>query len=232
MIELERAAGPDDRRPTSCWSGSGPPRSAAPTCGSPGTATSSCRPGSRGCSGHETAGEVVEVGAAVTGYAVGDRVVGHPQRRLRAVRVLPAGAEQHVPGLRGLRHHPGRRVRRVPAGARRSRCSAATCSGCPTRCPSPRPRWSSRCPAACAARTRWACGYGDVVVVIGAGPIGIFHVMLARLAGARKIIVVEPERTPAGRGQAGRRRRAGRGPARGPARGGDGRTPAAAAPMW
>ena len=33
---------------------------------------------------------------------------------------------------------------------------------------------------------------GDVVVVLGAGPIGILHVKLARLAGARKIVVSEP----------------------------------------
>lgn len=33
---------------------------------------------------------------------------------------------------------------------------------------------------------------GDVVVILGAGPIGILHVKLARLAGARTIIVSEP----------------------------------------
>jgi L-iditol 2-dehydrogenase len=33
---------------------------------------------------------------------------------------------------------------------------------------------------------------GDVVTVLGAGPIGILHVKLARLAGARRIIVSEP----------------------------------------
>ena len=33
---------------------------------------------------------------------------------------------------------------------------------------------------------------GDVVAILGAGPIGILHVKLARLAGARRIIVSEP----------------------------------------
>lgn len=33
---------------------------------------------------------------------------------------------------------------------------------------------------------------GDIVLVLGAGPIGILHVMLARLSGARRIIVSEP----------------------------------------
>lgn len=38
---------------------------------------------------------------------------------------------------------------------------------------------------------RVAVAMGDVVVVLGAGPIGILHVKLARFAGARKIIVSE-----------------------------------------
>jgi L-iditol 2-dehydrogenase len=33
---------------------------------------------------------------------------------------------------------------------------------------------------------------GDVVVVLGAGPIGILHIKLARLSGARAVIVSEP----------------------------------------
>lgn len=33
---------------------------------------------------------------------------------------------------------------------------------------------------------------GDVVVILGAGPIGILHVKLARFSGARRIIVSEP----------------------------------------
>ena len=41
---------------------------------------------------------------------------------------------------------------------------------------------------------------GDVVVILGAGPIGMIHLQLARLAGAEKVIVSEPH--------AGRRARA------------------------
>jgi L-iditol 2-dehydrogenase len=49
-------------------------------------------------------------------------------------------------------------------------------------------------PLACALRGSRACriGDGDVVVVYGAGPIGLFHVALARLAGARAVVVCEP----------------------------------------
>jgi L-iditol 2-dehydrogenase len=49
-------------------------------------------------------------------------------------------------------------------------------------------------PLACALRGSRACriGDGDVVVVFGAGPVGLFHVALARLAGARAVVVCEP----------------------------------------
>jgi L-iditol 2-dehydrogenase len=49
-------------------------------------------------------------------------------------------------------------------------------------------------PLACALRGSRAChiGEGDVVVVYGAGPIGLFHVALARLAGAGAVVVCEP----------------------------------------
>jgi L-iditol 2-dehydrogenase len=35
-------------------------------------------------------------------------------------------------------------------------------------------------------------GFADIVVIIGAGPIGLMHVLLARLRGAMKIIVSDP----------------------------------------
>ena len=49
-------------------------------------------------------------------------------------------------------------------------------------------------PLACVmnGQERVNVGMGEVVVVLGAGPIGILHVKLARRAGARTIIVSEP----------------------------------------
>lgn len=38
-------------------------------------------------------------------------------------------------------------------------------------------------------------GPGDVVVIVGAGPIGIMHLLLARLAGARTVVVSEVAET-------------------------------------
>jgi L-iditol 2-dehydrogenase len=49
-------------------------------------------------------------------------------------------------------------------------------------------------PLACALRGSQACRLqeGDVVLVYGAGPIGLLHIALARLAGAGAVVVCEP----------------------------------------
>jgi L-iditol 2-dehydrogenase len=49
-------------------------------------------------------------------------------------------------------------------------------------------------PLACALRGSRACeiAEGDTVIVFGAGPIGLFHIALARLAGAAEVVVCEP----------------------------------------
>lgn len=49
-------------------------------------------------------------------------------------------------------------------------------------------------PLACALRGSQACliTVGEVVLVYGAGPIGLLHVTLARLAGASAVVVCEP----------------------------------------
>jgi L-iditol 2-dehydrogenase len=49
-------------------------------------------------------------------------------------------------------------------------------------------------PLACALRGSRACGTGpgDVVLICGAGPVGLLHVALARLAGAAAVLVADP----------------------------------------
>ncbi|WP_210493321.1 zinc-binding dehydrogenase [Patulibacter sp. SYSU D01012] len=49
-------------------------------------------------------------------------------------------------------------------------------------------------PLACVLRGARACsvGPGDVVLVVGAGPIGLMHVLVARAKGAARVVVSEP----------------------------------------
>jgi L-iditol 2-dehydrogenase len=51
-------------------------------------------------------------------------------------------------------------------------------------------------PLACALRGTTACriGDGDVVVIFGAGPVGLMHLQLARLRNPARVIVSEPSR--------------------------------------
>jgi threonine dehydrogenase-like Zn-dependent dehydrogenase len=51
-------------------------------------------------------------------------------------------------------------------------------------------------PLSCCVRGQDALDVGveDTVVVVGAGPIGLFHTMLARLSGARKVVVANRSR--------------------------------------
>lgn len=49
-------------------------------------------------------------------------------------------------------------------------------------------------PLACCIRglKNAGTGFNDDVLIVGAGPIGLFHLQLAKIAGARKVIVSEP----------------------------------------
>jgi 2-desacetyl-2-hydroxyethyl bacteriochlorophyllide A dehydrogenase len=133
--------------------------------------------------GHEYAGRVVEVGAAVTGLAVGDHVTsipGGPCGRCALCRGgRPSMCPNRVSGRRGSWAPelvvPAELVWRLPDDVS-DRLGALTE------------------PLACAVRAvdRAELRNGDRVLVIGAGPIGLLVQQVARAAGARTIIVSEP----------------------------------------
>ncbi|MBM3944792.1 MAG: zinc-binding dehydrogenase [SAR202 cluster bacterium] len=136
--------------------------------------------------GHEFSGVVSRLGKGVTRWKVGDRIIGgggtHPQGLLPAAFTMPrfdfrtdgfkvpqpkAYAEKFV--------MDDWAPLRTPDNV--SDLEAALCE-----------------PAANAMRTIRRSGLktGDTVAVIGAGPIGLFCLQIARASGAGKIIVVEP----------------------------------------
>lgn len=143
--------------------------------------------------GHEIAGEVVESGANVTGWAAGDRV--------QVIAAVPCGTCPDC--VRGRMpvcpnqtsvgyHYDGgfaeylivpRAVlavdglNRIPDGVDFAEASVAE-------------------PLACVLNGQELAGVGegDDVVVVGAGPIGCLHVRLARARGARRVFLVELNR--------------------------------------
>ena len=143
--------------------------------------------------GHEIAGEIVEVGEGVTGWAAGDRV--------QVIAAIPCGkCEFCTAGLMticpnqlsmGYDFDGGFApfmivppnvlavdgLNRIPDGVSYAEASVSE-------------------PFACAINAQELADTheGDVVVVVGSGPIGCLHVRLARARGAAKVFLVELSR--------------------------------------
>ncbi|GAA1996793.1 zinc-dependent dehydrogenase [Catenulispora subtropica] len=143
--------------------------------------------------GHEIAGEVVEVGAQVSGFAAGDRVQviaaipdGTCEECRRGHQTVctnqesmgyqyEGGFAQYMIVPRSVLAVGG--LHRVPEGVGFDEASVAE-------------------PLACVLNGQELArvGAGDVVVVFGAGPIGCLHVRLARSRGASRVMLVELNR--------------------------------------
>jgi L-iditol 2-dehydrogenase len=143
--------------------------------------------------GHEIAGEVVETGADVTGWAAGDRV--------QVIAAIPcgqcaecrAGRMTVCPNQESMGYHyeggfaqylvvPAKvlavnGLNRIPDGVGFAEASVAE-------------------PLACVLNGQELAhvGTGDDVVVIGSGPIGCLHVRLARARGAARVFLVDLNR--------------------------------------
>ena len=147
-------------------------------------------PGTIRIPGHEIVGDLAELGANVTSLHVGQRVMvapnygcghcrqcinGHNNRcaNYGAVGVTMDGAFAEYMRIPAPLIFQGGLI---PVDAATDPAAAALIE-----------------PLACVVRGQAALDIGpnDLVLVIGAGPIGNMHVMLARLKGARRIIVSE-----------------------------------------
>ncbi len=141
--------------------------------------------------GHEFAGVVAHAGDGVTAFKVGDRVCMDPVVPCRACAYCKAGLENVCQNRQAMGYEfdgafaeyiripaialQAGNVFRVPEGMS---FEAAALSE----------------PLACCinGQRNARVGVGDSVVILGAGPIGLMHAALARVAGARQVIVSEP----------------------------------------
>jgi L-iditol 2-dehydrogenase len=148
-------------------------------------------PGSVRIPGHEVVGEIAAIGDEVSGYEVGQRVfvapnMGHSNNRatvsgnnnmdpeFQAIGINLDGAFAEYMRVPALAIQQGNLM---PVAGDVDPAVAALIE-----------------PLACVLRGQNALGVrdGDIVVVMGAGPIGILHVKLANLRGALRVIVSEP----------------------------------------
>jgi L-iditol 2-dehydrogenase len=136
--------------------------------------------------GHEWVGEIVDVGSEVTEFGVGDRVAAFGQ--------VVCGMCENC--QRGIFNYCLNRTRAIEGGfSQYGRASVQGLLPIPDGVAYEEAAFTE--PLACCINGTWRSdiGLGDDVVVVGAGPIGLLHVQLARLQGARVIATdLIPER--------------------------------------
>jgi len=141
--------------------------------------------------GHEFAGEVVQTGSSVVGFAVGDHVCVDP--------VLPCGGCFYC--LNGMENVC---QNRVAIGYEYDGCFAEfvripakfITQGNMQKLPKDMTFTAGALaePLSCVinGQRKLNITIGDTVVIMGAGPIGIMHMMVAKASGASTVIVSEP----------------------------------------
>lgn len=141
--------------------------------------------------GHEFAGDVVQAGAGVTQFKVGDRVCMDPVIPCRACAYCKSGLENVCVNRQAMGYEfdgAFAEYIRIPA--------IALTAGNVFRMPQGMSFEAAALaePLACCinGQRNAGVGMGDSVVILGAGPIGLMHAALARNAGARQVIVSEP----------------------------------------
>jgi L-iditol 2-dehydrogenase len=140
--------------------------------------------------GHELAGTVAEVGSATTGFAVGDAVTIESSVPCLECPACAKGRYNICDRLTGIGFHYGggfAQYMKVPAQALEARCLLKIPAGL---------SFDEAClaePFACAINGQELSRIeqGDTVVIIGAGPLGCMHAELARINGARQVIMCE-----------------------------------------
>jgi L-iditol 2-dehydrogenase len=141
--------------------------------------------------GHESAGRVAAVGSGVTGYEVGAPVAVAPVIPCRRCWECRHDLENLCANARILGYAVDGGMAEyllVPAEAVAAGCLFTAGQELPSE------QLALAEPLACVVNgQRWSTvEVDDVVLVMGAGPIGLFHLQLALLAGARAVIVSEP----------------------------------------
>lgn len=138
--------------------------------------------------GHEVAGEIVDAGADVAGFAVGDRVSVVPNVGCGRCRMCRRGLNQLCPDYEafGITMDGGfEEFMRVP--------EAAIARGNLKHIPDALSFEEAAIlePMACClhGQRKVDLAADDVVVIVGAGPIGCFHALLAKRQGAGTVIV-------------------------------------------
>ncbi|MBN8892233.1 MAG: L-idonate 5-dehydrogenase [Rhodospirillales bacterium 70-18] len=138
--------------------------------------------------GHEVAGEVVEVGAAVTAVRPGQMVAVNPSLPCNACRFCLAGQQQHCLDMRF--YGSAMRNPHVDGGFRQMLVCDES-QAVPADMPAERAAFAEPLAVCLHAGRQAGALLGARVLVTGAGPIGALLVMVARHAGAAEIVATD-----------------------------------------
>jgi len=148
-------------------------------------------PGAVRIPGHEVVGDIAALGRDVAGYAIGQRVFVAPNMGNGRHRATISGNNNMDPDFQAI----GINLDGAFAEYLRVPALAIQQGNLMPIDESVDPAVAALIePLACVLRGQNAVNVhaGDVVLVMGAGPIGILHVKLAQLRGALRVIVSEP----------------------------------------
>ena len=141
--------------------------------------------------GHEIAGTIAKLGDGVEGYEVGQLCGVSPTFACGVCRYCQNGLA-NLCGNAGVvgNNFDGALAdfMLIPERGVRSRRLVPAPDGLPPE------QLSLAEPLSCCLNglDQYRVDIGDVVLILGAGPIGLFHLQLARIAGARTVIVSDP----------------------------------------
>ncbi|MCW3475594.1 L-idonate 5-dehydrogenase [Limobrevibacterium gyesilva] len=138
--------------------------------------------------GHEVAGEVVEIGSAVTRVRPGDTVAVNPSLPCNACRYCLEGQQQHCLDMRF--YGSAMRMPHVQGGFREVLVCAES-QAVPADMPLHRAAFAEPLSVCLHAARQAGPLMGRRVLVTGAGPIGALCAMVARHAGAREIVATD-----------------------------------------
>ena len=138
--------------------------------------------------GHEVAGEIVAVGAGVTGFSPGDRVVPHHHAPCLSCSACRAGRFVHCPQWKASRLDPGGMAElvRIPAGN-----LAHDTLKPPAGLSDEEASWTEPLATVVKAFGRGGFAAGQSLLVVGCGATGQLAVRLGRALGASRIAAAD-----------------------------------------
>lgn len=147
--------------------------------------------GTRRIPGHEVVGRIARLGAALEGYTLEQRVFVAPNMGCGHCRQCVNGHNNRCADYQavGVTMDGGfAEYMRIPAAAVRQGCVMPVGEGLDAAAA------ALIEPFACVLRGQNPLSIrpGELVLVLGAGPIGMMHIRLARLRGARRVLVSDP----------------------------------------